>query len=183
MSIPFKERDGFDVMGLGKHVYGGDLCNPVAATREQAEIAGQGCRIAGDRDNLLRSKLRQEGCDFAQPLARRVEQDAVESLVAGNQLVKLLLDITGDETGLQQTGLAAVAPCPVDAFLIMLNTGHLSALQPQGNREIAHAAEEIKCGKWFRAKRQQAKRQLNQPDVLLGIDLEKTTMIPAEPVG
>jgi len=30
---------------------------------------------------------------------------------------------------------------------------------------------------------QQAKRQLNQPDVLLGIDLEKTTMIPAEPVG
>ena len=60
MSIPFKESDGFNMMGLGKHVHGSYLREPVPPRRDQAEIAGQSCRIAGDVDNLLRRELRQE---------------------------------------------------------------------------------------------------------------------------
>ena len=68
MSIPFKEGNGFDVVGLRKHVNRCDLREAITASGDQAEITCQGCRITGYGDDLPGPKQGQKSGSLAQSL-------------------------------------------------------------------------------------------------------------------
>jgi hypothetical protein len=65
-----------EMKGLGKKVGEGDGVDCVARGDESAQVAGQGCRVAGDVDHGGRGDGGEEGDDFgAEAGAGRVKND------------------------------------------------------------------------------------------------------------
>lgn len=99
MSISFKESDRFDVVGLREHINRKKLGELIALSGDQAKIASQCGRIAGDGNNALWCKPGKEGSGFAQPLAWWIKEDAVEAAVFLYKGTQLMLHAGCDKVG------------------------------------------------------------------------------------
>ena len=100
MSIPFKESDGFDVVGLREHIDRDEAGEPITRGGDQGKIARQGGGVAGNRNDAFRLQPGQEGSGFPQSLARGIEENTIESGLLLYRDAQLSFHIGGYETGI-----------------------------------------------------------------------------------
>ena len=95
-----EERHALDVGGLGEHVDRADAAELVAGLLELGGVRGQGRRVAGDVDDLLRLALDQPADDFLREAgAGRVDDDDVGLAGLLEQGPDAGAGVGGDELG------------------------------------------------------------------------------------
>ena len=125
-----------------KHVHRLGAVKPVTAFAEDADVAGEGGRIAGNVDDARRRSEQQCAKQlFIRAFAGRVEDDCVKALATGDAAWNFTGGIGADKAGAAVHAVAAgILDCVGDGRRDDFDAEHIARALRRSQRDRSHAA-------------------------------------------
>ena len=123
MSILFKQDNGFNMVGLGKHIDGMNVPDPEPLPCKLRQITAEGGRIAGDIDHPAPGQGRQFPGQSRHALPGGIQDDTVEDAALADEVPAGLMDGGFFEDGVSKACRQAVFPGAADGRSLAFKTG------------------------------------------------------------